>query len=52
MSFFKNLGAFMMAATRAHADWELETSRRILGDPRRLVVLVLRLVPKSIVKVY
>ncbi len=41
MSFFKALGEFMMVATRAHAAWELETSNRILHDPKRLMILVL-----------
>jgi hypothetical protein len=35
----------MSAAARAHAEWELETSRRILGDPRRIVAVILLLVP-------
>ncbi len=45
MKFFKLWGEFMMSATRAHAEWELETSRRILGDPRRFALLILLLVP-------
>ena len=45
MSFFKAWGEFMMIATRAHAEWELETSRRIMGDPKRLLLLVLFIVP-------
>jgi len=45
MSFFKQLGAFMMVATRAHAEWELETSHRILGDPKRIAILALLLIP-------
>ena len=45
MSFFKAFGEFMMIATRAHAEWELETSHRILHDPKRLLVLVLLVVP-------
>jgi uncharacterized membrane protein YfcA len=35
----------MSAATRAHAEWELETSRRILGDPWRIAVLAALLIP-------
>jgi uncharacterized membrane protein YfcA len=35
----------MSAATRAHAQWELETSRRILGDPWRIAVLAALLIP-------
>ena len=35
----------MMVATRAHAEWELETSNRIVHDPKRLLVLALLVVP-------
>ena len=35
----------MTVATRAHAAWELETSSRILHDPKRLLLLVLLVVP-------
>ena len=35
----------MTSAAQAHADWELETSRRILGDPKRVVVLLLLILP-------
>ena len=45
MSFFRAWGEFMMVATRTHAEWELETSNRILHDPRRLLILVLLVVP-------
>jgi uncharacterized membrane protein YfcA len=45
VSLFKSWGKFMTAAACAHAEWELETSRRILGDPRRLAVLALLLLP-------
>ena len=45
MSFFKAWGEFMTVATRAHARWELETSNRILHDPKRLLALVLLVVP-------
>jgi uncharacterized membrane protein YfcA len=45
MNFFKQMGAFMSAATRAHAQWELETSDRILGDPKRIAILALLLIP-------
>ncbi len=45
MSFFRAWGEFMMVATRAHAEWELETSNRIVNDPKRLLVLVLLVVP-------
>ena len=45
MSAFRELGAVMSAAARAHAAWELETSRTILGDPRRIALVLLLLVP-------
>jgi len=45
VSIFKDWGAIMSAASRAHASWELETSRRILGDPKRFAVLALLLIP-------
>jgi len=45
MSFFRDWGEMMMAASRAHAAWEIETSRTILGDPRRIALLVALLVP-------
>jgi uncharacterized membrane protein YfcA len=35
----------MTAAARAHAAWELDTSRRILGDPKRVILLLLLIVP-------
>jgi uncharacterized membrane protein YfcA len=35
----------MTAATRAHAAWELDMSRRILGDPKRIAVLLLFILP-------
>ncbi|MEX1309634.1 MAG: sulfite exporter TauE/SafE family protein [Candidatus Sulfomarinibacteraceae bacterium] len=45
MRFFEQWGRFMTSATQAHAAWELETSRRILGDPKRIVLLLLLLLP-------
>jgi uncharacterized membrane protein YfcA len=42
---FKDWGDFMTSAARAHAAWELDVSRRILGSPRRIMVLLLLLVP-------
>ena len=35
----------MTLGAQAHAAWELETSRRILGDPKRIVILLLLLLP-------
>jgi len=45
VKFFETWGAFMTAAARSHAAWELDISRRILGDPKRIVVLLLLLLP-------
>jgi len=45
VKFFESWGAFMTAAARSHAAWELDVSRRILGDPRRVVLLLLLLLP-------
>jgi uncharacterized membrane protein YfcA len=35
----------MTAATQAHARWELDVSRRVLGDPKRVAILGLLLLP-------
>ena len=45
MRFFKAWGRFMTVAAQAHAAWELDTSRRILGDPKRVLLLLLLLLP-------
>ncbi|MFH0945178.1 MAG: sulfite exporter TauE/SafE family protein, partial [Planctomycetota bacterium] len=45
MSFFRRWGQFMMLGARAHASWEIQTSQRILGDRRRIAVLILLLLP-------
>ena len=45
MSLFQQWGKFMTSAAQAHAAWELDTSRRILGDPKRIVLLLLLLLP-------
>ena len=45
MSFFKHLGSFMMMGARAHAKWELNVSRTILGDRKRLIILGLLTIP-------
>lgn len=45
MGFARQCGHILMAASRAHAQWELETSRTILGDKKRLAILGLLLVP-------
>jgi uncharacterized membrane protein YfcA len=45
MNFFKTWGHFMMAGARAHASWEIEMSRTILGDRKRLAILGLLTIP-------
>jgi uncharacterized membrane protein YfcA len=45
MRFFEAWGRFMTVAAQAHAAWELDTSRRILGDPKRVLILLLLLLP-------
>ncbi|HHO47954.1 MAG TPA: sulfite exporter TauE/SafE family protein [Desulfobacteraceae bacterium] len=45
MNYFKALGQFMMAGARAHANWEIQVSNRILGDRKRMIILGLLLIP-------
>jgi uncharacterized membrane protein YfcA len=45
MGFFNEWGKFMMAGARAHARWELEVSRVIFRDKRRMVLLGLLTLP-------
>ena len=45
MKFFRIWGEFMTIATRAHARWEIETSNRMLHDPKRVLILILLVVP-------
>jgi uncharacterized protein len=45
MNFFKQWGRFMMLGAKAHAQWELNVSRTILHDRRRLLILGLLIVP-------
>jgi uncharacterized protein len=45
MNFFKQWGHFMMMGARAHASWEIEISRTILGDKKRLAILGLLTIP-------
>ncbi len=49
VNIFRGMGEFMTAAARAHAAWELDVSRRVLGSPRRLIVLALLIVPIFVV---
>ncbi len=48
MKFFRQLGRFMMAGARYHAQWELDVSNRIFSDRRRLLVLLLLMLPAVI----
>ena len=45
MNFFRQLGRFMMMGAMAHARWELDVSKRILTDKKRLIILLLLAIP-------
>ena len=45
MNIVKQLGQFMMMGARAHAQWEIDTSQRIIRDPKRLAILGLLCLP-------
>ena len=45
MSFFREWGKFMMMGARAHARWEIDVSNTILGDRKRLIILMLLTIP-------
>ena len=45
MNFFKLWGKFMMEGAKAHARWEIAMSGNILGSRKRLLVLLLLLLP-------
>lgn len=45
MNFFREWGRFMMMGARAHAMWEMDVSKTILGDRKRLIILGLLTVP-------
>jgi uncharacterized membrane protein YfcA len=45
MGFFGQWGRFMLAGARAHAQWEIEVSRTILGDKKRILLLILFTLP-------
>jgi uncharacterized membrane protein YfcA len=45
MGFFREWGRFMLAGARAHAQWEIEVSRTILGDKKRILLLILFTLP-------
>ena len=45
MNFFRQWGEFMMMGARALAKWEVDNSKTILGDRKRLIILGLLIVP-------
>ena len=45
MKFLKLLGQGMMFGARAHAQWEIDVSNRVFGSRKRLLVLMLLMVP-------
>jgi uncharacterized membrane protein YfcA len=45
MKFFRLLGQGMMLGARAQAQWEIDVSNRVFGDRKRLIVLMLLMVP-------
>jgi len=45
MNFFKQWGAFMMMGARAHAQWEMRVSSTILGDRKRMIILIVLTLP-------
>lgn len=45
MKFIKQWGSFMMMGARAHAKWELEISNTIIKDKKRMVILLLLVIP-------
>jgi len=45
MNFFKQWGRFMMEGARAHARWEIQMSGNILASRKRVLLLLLWLVP-------
>lgn len=45
MKFFKQWGSFMMMGAKAHAKWELEVSNTIVKDKKRMIILILLIIP-------
>ncbi|MCP3942456.1 MAG: sulfite exporter TauE/SafE family protein [Desulfobacteraceae bacterium] len=45
MNFFRQWGRFMTMGAQAHARWELDVSNTIFRDKKRLIVLLLLLIP-------
>ncbi|MBN1831557.1 MAG: sulfite exporter TauE/SafE family protein [Deltaproteobacteria bacterium] len=49
MRFFKEWGRFMMIGAKVHAEWEINASRTILGDRKRMIILGLMTIPVLLV---
>ena len=45
MKFFKDFGNFMLMGARAHANWEIQVSNTVLKDRKRIIILILLLIP-------
>ena len=45
MKFFKEWGRFMMMGAKAHAAWEINVSKNILHDRKRIIILCLLTIP-------
>jgi uncharacterized membrane protein YfcA len=45
MRFFKVWGRLMMIGAKVHAEWEINASRTILGDRKRMIILGLMTIP-------
>ncbi len=45
MNFFSQWGRFMMMGAKAHAEWELEVSNTIVNDKKRMIILILLIIP-------
>ncbi|MBN2058891.1 MAG: sulfite exporter TauE/SafE family protein [Deltaproteobacteria bacterium] len=45
MHIIREIGRFMMIGAIAHAQWELDVSKRILGDKKRMIILGLLTIP-------
>jgi uncharacterized membrane protein YfcA len=49
MKYLKQVGQFLNMGARAHARWEMDVARTILGDRKRLIILWLLILPIFIV---
>ncbi len=45
MNFFNQWGRFMMMGARAHAKWEIEVSKSIVGSKKKMFLLFLMIIP-------